>query len=668
MRRLVLHAAILAAAVGCGDDGETPRIPPVDIGSGDAGVDTDDDSGSPAYEAPPGCNPLAAELDCTLPLPSDVFLRPGDGGAGDRLITMTPEAVVMGDDGTPVDPTVLHPADGWSVHPTVLALLPALPDESQLTFLTDDVTATLEPGSTTLIIDTETGQPVLHFAELDPRPEDPARRALIMRPLVRLEHARRYVVAIVGLDDASGAPIPAPEGFGHIRDRTAELDSATAALAERYDAEVFPVLEELGVVREDIVLAWDFTVRSEEDASGDLLAIRDDLIARLDEVPPAASMLGEIERDEEEGMRFMNLAIEVPYYLEGDAEPRHDICRTDGGVEPCGGTLSVPVYVGIPDAVWDDPSTPARVIHYGHGFFGGRTEIDKGPAVEFATATNTVLIGVDWYGFAQVDLASISEDIVSRPQIALRFVDRVHQAMANQIALTRAIQTTLPELVVNDSGATLYDSSEVYYYGLSNGHILGGAFLALSPDIKVAAVGAGGGAYTTIMFRSLNFLPLEFVLRQTISDALEQQKWAALAQLALDRIDPIQYAPWVLERPLPGARSDRRVLMQTGLGDVSVPFVAARLHARALGIPLMIPAARQVPAIDTVPYPSDSGFVEVDFGLPEPVPGTRQLFPDGPNEVHEGVRVQPAIIEQLDAFFRAGGQVTHTCDGACDPN
>ncbi len=37
------------------------------------------------------------------------------------------------------------------------------------------------------------------------------------------------------------------------------------------------------------------------------------------------------------------------------------------------------------------------------------------------------------------------------------------------------------------------------------------------------------------------------------------------------------------------------------------------------------------------------------------------------NEVHEGIRRNPASQEQLDRFLRPGSIIEHTCDGPCDP-
>ena len=217
----------------------------------------------------------------------------------------------------------------------------------------------------------------------------------------------------------------------------------------------------------------------------------------------------------------------------------------------------------------------------------------------------------------------------------------------------------------SDDSEPVYDSADLYYYGLSNGHILGATFLALS-DIEATALGAGGAAYTLIMFRSANFVAFSFLLESVYEGSVNKQKWASLAQIGMDRIDPITYAPYVIERPLPGGATARRVLMQTGIGDPAVPSVAAHLHARSLGIPLLTPAARPVPGLIEAPFPSESGLIEVDYHIADPLPGSVADFPVA-NSVHDDVRVTDPTLRQLDAFFVPGGTIVQTCDGACDP-
>lgn len=100
----------------------------------------------------------------------------------------------------------------------------------------------------------------------------------MIRPLVRLADQHRYVVAVQKLDDASGAPHSPPEAFRRIRDKKTAGDPLLGPLGKRYEKQIFPVLAQAGVNRGDLLLAWDFTTRTEENAIGDMLAVREHML------------------------------------------------------------------------------------------------------------------------------------------------------------------------------------------------------------------------------------------------------------------------------------------------------------------------------------------------------------------------------------------------------
>src|SRR5437762_1230393 len=72
------------------------------------------------------------------------------------------------------------------------------------------------------------------------------RQALLIRPQTRLAPATRYVIALVGLNDASGKPL-APAPFVALRDK-GELSAALTALQPRYE-DLFSHLDLAGVPR-----------------------------------------------------------------------------------------------------------------------------------------------------------------------------------------------------------------------------------------------------------------------------------------------------------------------------------------------------------------------------------------------------------------------------------
>ena len=70
------------------------------------------------------------------------------------------------------------------------------------------------------------------------------------------------------------------------------------AIQERYDREVFQVLASYGIERAELDLAWDFTTGSVENATRDVLDVRQGILDTLEPDGPAALVLEVHEPDE----------------------------------------------------------------------------------------------------------------------------------------------------------------------------------------------------------------------------------------------------------------------------------------------------------------------------------------------------------------------------------
>lgn len=616
------------------------------------------------WEVPEGCNPLAPEYDCLLPFPSDYFLAEDAALPSGHRVRLSEAAKPKTKDGTVFDFTDLHPADGWSHGTQILALFPGGVDVSNLPSL-QSPTAALDGA--TVLLDAERGEGVLHFAELDPRAQSDARRALLVRPLVRLRDQTRYIVALRGLKAKDGGPVPVPEGFRRIRDGQTAGDALLEPLARHYEERIFPVLEAAGIPRAELQLAWDFTTESEENVTRDMLDVRRLTMESLEATPPAVTVT-EVEDEVDAYIaRRVTGTLRVPLFLEND-QPGALLARDERGRVRRNGDAEVPFTLQIPRSVWGQGVAPVRLLQYGHGFFGSRAEADSTLFVRpFIDGEKMVVLTVDWWGMSSADAPGVLNTIATDPGQTLRFTDRVHQAMANQIAVTYAARTTLGELdALKDNGVRVYDPAQTYFYGISQGHILGGTYLALSPHIERGVLSVGGVDFSLMMFRARPFSPFLSTITQVLPDALEQQKFVALTQTGFDRIDPITYAPHVLADTYAGGPASRRVLMQYGLGDAQVPNVATELHARALGLVQQLPATRAVPGLLGSEGAVDgSALVQFDFKVPEPLPGTVADLPPQNNVVHEGVRRDAESREQVNRFLMPGGKVEAVCSGIC---
>jgi hypothetical protein len=697
VRSSTIHLAAVCVALtvtGCGGDpattddatttttGEpstTDFVPTT--GDGTTGDDTTGDgttadgtTGEPLPPAavPAGCNPIAYAHDCMLPYPSDWYLVPDDALPGGMRVELTPESAPKSMAGVIVDPLVAHPADGFSPHMPILALFPGGIDTANLTFHLDGGDATLAATSPTLLIHADTGELVPHWVELDAMADDPRNQALILRPFVRLADGARYVVAFQGLVGSDGERVAPPLGFAHILAGEVAGDPVLEPLAARYEADIFPLLEKTGVARGDLQLAWDFTTATEARNTGDMLAIRDDLLAQLDADGPAL-MIDEVLPDFSDEMALrVEGRIEVPLYLEED-EPMSPLHRGPDGTVTANGTHWVPFTLQVPKSIWPAAAgfEPRRIIQYGHGFFGEREEINFGAMRSFSNERGFVMVATEWAGMALEDQTYVIDTFFADPSGSFGFTDRVHQGFANQIALTHALKTSIAaSMAVQAYGEPIYDPQQLHWYGISQGSIFGTTFMALSPTIEKAVLDVGGGPYSLMMTRSGSFSDLFEIVKVAIGDdPLTIQKFIALSQHTWDRVDPLTYASHVLTDPYQGSPA-RTLLFTYGVGDHSVTNVASHLLMRTLGLALLDPPAETPWGVETTPAPAaGSAAIVVDFMYPNPA-GIESKLPDKPPDeenVHEGVRRNPKIRDAIDAFLKPGGVVDNFCDGACDP-
>jgi hypothetical protein len=626
---------------------------------------TDVEAGLEPLEIPAGCNPLAASWDCLLPWPSDVFRRAVVDRPGAVRVTLPGKAAPALADGNAFDPFPMFPGDGFSVNAQILALFPGGIDPEGLVHYSGDLEASRGSASPTVIIEARTGRRILHFAERDPSAATEARRALILRPLERLSDGERYVVALRGLRDLAGAAVLPPEGFRRLRDRQAAGDPVLGPLSIRYESDVFPVLASAGIDRDGLVLAWDFTTRSAASSEQDLLAIREDALARFQAAPPDVRV---VSIDEARGDRRITGTLRVPLYLETD-QPGALLARGPDGIPAFQGQTDVDFWAYVPRSVLarSAGAPPARLVQYGHGFFGRGEEIFGSPLPEQAELMGAVLLSVDWWGFSVFDFPDILLRLTGDPSNSMAFVQRAQQGMVNALSLAAAanVLAGLPAFQVGGSPA--FAPAPLFFYGNSLGAILGGTYAAISPDVARAAFGVGGAGFVFIMTRSKPFDTFLSYLKDAQPDPLEVQKILALMQTPLDRVDPLSWAPRLRSIGPAGAPPGRPVLLQNGLHDAQVHNQSTFLWARALGVPVLEPAPFAIQDLGTAAAPIDgSALALYDFGVPgDPAPTPTPPAVDTPP--HNGLRLIPAAMAQIDAFLRPGGSVVQTCSGPCDP-
>lgn len=665
---LVLWATL--ALGGCGGEGDRPSPPAADAAGAMDSTPVDaslpDAARPPLPAVPEGCNPIAAEWDCLLPFPSDVFRVPDPQTVSGFRVEVPLSARPVHAFSGPINLQALHPADGFSTIQQIIVALPYEVAAGELVTLDGDYAGSARGEGRTVLLNALTGAFVEHIAEQDPRSEDREHAGLILRPLVRLEDQTRYIVALRSLHAADGSVVPTPLHFAALRDAQAGPEPSLAA---RYERDIFAPLELAQVSRADLLLAWDFTTRSFEDASRDLLEVRGLAAAALRETPPVVT-IDTVRPDPKPEVAFLiEGKLRVPLFLEHD-QLAGLIHRSPEGRIAQNGFAEVPFLAIVPRSVVDEPDPPARLVQFGHGFFGTRREIIDNHVFELAHELRWVVVCVDWWGMSGIDGADVVGRLADNGDLSMRFVDRVQQAMVNQMAVARAAKTTLPEVAAfrSEAGGAYFDPSAVYYYGISLGGILGGTYLAIAPDVDRGVLSVGGAGFSMLMHRARPFAPFLGIIESQVNSPLDALKFVSLSQLTLDRIDPMTFAHHLTSDPFEGSSADRRQLLQVGIGDAQVPNIGWQVLARTIGLNRLGPTLKPRWNVETVEGPIEgSALVEFDFGLEDPLPGTFAELPASGNDVHEGVRRLSAAHAQTDLFLRPGGRIEATCDGPCDP-
>jgi hypothetical protein len=630
-----------------------------------------------------GCSPLLASsesttVDCGLPYPDDFFLTDdASTPSGKRIVFVGPAKMATAN--IPVrsaDIMETFAADGFSRLTPIVWSFGVRVDPEALPGIFDDAALTLAPGFATALIESGTGRRVPHFIDVDPRAVDNAREALVMHPLETLNERTRYIVAISGVVTPDGSAVAPPEAFRRLRDNNTGDDPVLAPLLARYQADVFPAIVDAGIARAALQLAWDFTTGSEANATTGMLQARAQAIAELERTAPVLAIDAIFEGDDLELIlqgstdtwRMIKGSLIGPRIVDDDG-PGARLALDDAGAVRLDGTTRFDFTVIVPASVRDS-AEPASVLLFGHGFFGNQGEVEGSATRAVADHAGVVMIAIDWQGMSSDDIGDVVASVGGEVSRSILFGERVMQGMVNWQTLTRALKLGVFDATLSrPTGEVFIDLDRpLGFLGISQGHVLGGTLSALNADIDRSILMVGGANLAAMMFRARPFERFLSVLDITVPDPLEEQKIAAHMQSQFDRFDPATFAPYVQHTPLPlgpdNGRDGRQVLMMMGIGDTQVPNLGTELHARALGIPQLMPSALgETYGIATADFPAESGFVVYDFGI-DPSFGARAAPAESENLVHEAVRRVPEAKDQMRDFLK-DGVIKNFCGGPC---
>ncbi len=589
------------------------------------------------------CDPLDG-AQCLQPFPNNHFTVKAKTPTGRRL-ALRSQSMPSNLAGKPIDPSDINVSDGFSPGSAAITRVPGLDDPVALTRTgaspIDEPEASLRTEAPVVVIDTATHRRHLVWAEIDMNAVDPARRVLLVRPAVNYREGGHYIVALRRLKDASGRPLPAQRAFRVFRDRIRTTDAGIEARRPELEA-IFADLAQARVPRDDLYLAWDFTVASARSTTQRMLSIRDRAFAQLGDTNLADRVVqgrspafrinpdlpdnspqipgAPVQPDDVDGIRTLTKeqdpkiarvihgTFSVPCYLNSPGcLPGGRFAYGTDKLEPvrtAGNVATAQFTCLIPRQALDGAAAqqPLRPNLYGHGLFGSQGEVMQGQQKSLAQEHGFLPCATDWEGMATTDVPTALAVLQDLSQFPL-LIDHVQQGFLNQLYLGRLLlhpDGFAADPAFRRDDRPLMDTHRLYYDGNSQGGIYGGALTAIAPDFERAVLGVVGMNYSTLLPRSVDFdqyANAEFGgvdsplggLYDNYPDEAQRSLVFGVLQLLWDRGDPNGYAQHMTDRPLPNTPT-HKVLMHVGFGDHQVSDVTAEVQARTIGARIHRPA------------------------------------------------------------------------------
>ncbi len=695
-RFIGLFSILLLLTVACSDDdGSDPDagMPDVDeqdvtgepdVDEGDVSEEADADTGPvdiPEYRTT-DCDPLIEE-QCSLPWPSNHFLEADEERMTGYTVDFGPTSLPHNRSGAHIEPEAYRQLDGYGLGTPVIALFPDV-DTSQMP-AEDSIEDSVEDDDREAFYYkvTEDGlEPVPFWAELDVHADDPEEQVLYLRPAVILEENAHYVVGFRNLTDNDGEDFEPSEAFQKFVSGDAANDPDLGWRQERFD-EIFDLLEDVGVDRDELTLAWDFNTGSTEGLHADLLHIIDEGVAIADEEGIDIEIT---DVSVPEGDPYLAYEIEgtfrVPHFMEESDRSgslSYLIHRDEDGNPAQNGWREADFWLQIPHTAID--GAPHGLVKYGHGMLGRGGQVGGDFNSKIAYENELIFFACDFTGFSQSDVPQAIEAL-GDPTLFEEISDRMHQGVLEYVLLTKAMQEqleTIPddeafddeELEADDLDLTV-DDDRIYYSGISQGGIYGVTFLAVDPTITHGHFGVPGHNYAMLLERSSNYystqgdIGYDAVVNNAFPDRIDQSMIIPVIQLLWDKIDPVSYLRRLSDDPF-DETMPKYGLFGLAKGDYQVAVVTKEITARSeIGIPILenYDQDRGEPwGVDVAEYPHQgSGIVNYDFGNPWPPAGN--IPPDDePDDPHGLPRRLDEHNEQMIEFFD-NDQIIDVCGGA----
>lgn len=546
---------------------------------------------------------------CMLPYPNDHFTKKDSKTPTKLKLNLPSSGMPATKAGKAIVATQWNQLDGFSPGSTLIASAPCLDPARSLIngVLNPSGWSAVNAGAIVFDIKTpRTRWPV--FGELDAQADTRAHTDLLIRPLVNFTEGHTYVVVLRNIKDNSGATCVPSSHFKQLRD-----SQATGEVMKRVAeySPIFKAIKTAGIDRNSLFLAWKFTVASSKSLSGRLLSMRDQAFKTLGDTnlkdrkvsgtSPAFTITSTQNFTVEQNpylSRRVYGTIDTPCFLKSNGCGAGSLLNLDSNGLPKQTVKSnvdhAPFVCNIPRSVSNGSTVLEKgfPVLYGHGLLGNYEAITRNSA--YAIAGNdfkNIFCGLDWQGMSSGDAPWIGIGILPDLSNFGTLPDRLQQAHLNFMLLARALihPNGLGANAAFRFGGVSSLGTQVGYSGDSQGGILGGATMAVSPDFKYGSLGVPGINYSTLLDRSIDWPEYAAVLYDNYSKGPERPLLMALIQQLWDRGEGDGYAQHIGRSPLPNSPTNT-VLLLPAFGDHQVTNLAAEVYARTISAKLRTPA------------------------------------------------------------------------------
>lgn len=358
-------------------------------------------------------------------------------------------------------------------------------------------------------------------------------------------------------------------------------------LADAY-AHAVGALDEAGI---DLGALVSLTVFTTQDPVGEMIAIRD--FIDMAPSPAAVPRSGRFVRNGE-NYQLLHGAYTAPMFMEGDAPFQSvggAIRFDESGTPILQGEFEQRFAVTIPNG--DMPESGWPLILYAHGT-GGDFESFVGGTAESAALAGFAMMGID-----QIHHGPRNPDEISPELLVFNFLNpdafrnNTRQAAADFVALARFARDNELDPRVLGPGI-VFDPSQMYFFGHSQGGLNGPLFLAIDDSMQGAVLSGAGGQLAIGLVDKTEPLSIPVLAQAVLGVGADEQliyehPLYALLSTLTDVSDPTNYGHLIIDAPLSGY-APKHVLMTQGLSDEFTPPKSMEALALAMRIPILEPA------------------------------------------------------------------------------